>query len=164
MTSKTKHAATLAALLMSESADVAVTKAALIKRTGDGYDGKDTEAAIAAALKAQTLHPEVAAADALALIRIGAGVARWAVRACNGEGRERVHYGNGQWGNKWDDADTAAHDKADERALAKLQAIADRYGATVKIGGDPRGYVVKLILASGRHNTWGGASDGWGVA
>lgn len=145
MKDKTKHAATLAALLMSETGNVKAIRHA--RKQGRVYPW----------------HPEVVAADALALIKIGRGVARWAVRACNGEGRERVQYPGGQWGNKWDEADDAAKDKANDRARVKLQAIADRYGAKVKLGGDPRGYVVKLILASGRHNTWGGAADGWGV-
>lgn len=36
-------------------------------------------------------------------------------------------------------------------------------GFRAKLNGDPRGYTVKLILPSGRYNTWGGAEDGWGV-
>lgn len=157
MTSKTKHVATLAAVLMGESA--------IRMHDPEIRDG----AALLGAMAAAT----TVAADALALLRIGAGVARWAVRACNGEGhqimvasvpRESGGYSPGRWEWRWTDKDDAAKEKADASALAKLQAIADRYGATVKLGGDPRGYVVKLILASGRHNTWGGASDGWGVA
>lgn len=146
MSDKAKHLATLAAVLMAEAfrEHVSIRDRAL-------------------------RHPETVAADALALIRIGRGVARWAVRACNGEGHRVWGFRHGEStrsapGWAWDESDDAAKDKADARALAKLQAIADRYGATVKLGGDPRGYVVKLILASGRHNTWGGASDGWGVA
>lgn len=144
MSDKTKHAATLAAVLM-----------------GEARDGHHLNPA---APKQMVPHPETVAADALALIRIGKGVARWAVRACNGEGTWKPYASGGGSGWHWGDDDDAAKDKADERARAKLQAIADRYGATVKLGGDPRGYVVKLILASGRHNTMGGAPDGWGVA
>lgn len=33
----------------------------------------------------------------------------------------------------------------------------------VMFSGDPRGYTVKVLLRNGRHNTWGGAEDGWGV-
>lgn len=36
-------------------------------------------------------------------------------------------------------------------------------GVRPKFNGDPRGYVVKLILPTGLYNTWGGAEDGWGV-
>lgn len=141
MSETTKHVATLAAVLMAECHEgaSATTKA----RPG-----------------AKVYHPEIVAADALALIRIGKGCARWAVKACNGIKR----YEGGRWSETWRDSDEKAKDKADARALKKLQDIASRYGAAVKLGGDPRGYVVKLILASGRHNTWGGASDGWGVA
>lgn len=153
MSDKAKHLATLAALLMSEC-----------------HEG--ASATTKARVGAKVYHPETVAADALALIRIGRGVSRWAVRACNGEGHQIYSevWGSdgshrpGRWEWRWNETDDAAKDKADARALAKLQAIADRYGATVKLGSDPRGYVVKLILASGRHNTWGGASDGWGVA
>lgn len=143
--STTKHAATLAALLMIESGSAKAKRHARDR-------GRTTPP-----------HPEVVAADALALLRIGKGVARWAVRACNGEG-ERYWQDGKRWAWRWDDTHDAAHAKADAKALAKLHAIADHYGATVKLGGDPRGYVVKLILASGRHNTWGGAESGWGVA
>jgi hypothetical protein len=31
----------------------------------------------------------------------------------------------------------------------------------VTFGGDPRGFTVKVVLPSGRSNTWG--NDGWGV-
>lgn len=118
---------------------------------------------------AQLHPPHVVAEDAIALLRIGASVSRWAVRACNGEGhRETVAtydkfgaYAGDRWSWAWDDADTAAMDKADARALKRASEIAARYGATVEIGGDPRGYVLRLHLASGRKNGWG---EGWGVA
>lgn len=146
MSEKTKHAATLAAVLMAEAWGGHCP----------AYQGTDKFA--------PRPRPETVAADALALIKIGAGVARWAVKACNGEGTWKPYASGGGSGWHWGDENDAAKEKADARALAKLQAIADRYGAKVKLGGDPRGYVVKLILASGRHNTWGGAADGWGVA
>lgn len=161
----TQHAATLAAVLMSELSAPAVAAALKIRALpqGAGYVGIDVTDAKNAAASAKLSHPETVAADALALIRIGKGVARWAVRACNGEG-ERYWQDGKRLAWRWDDTHDAAHAKADAKALAKLQAIADRYGATVKLGGDPRGYVVKLHLANGRHNTWGGAESGWGVA
>lgn len=146
MSDKAKHLATLAAVLMAEAWDGHCP----------AYQGTDKYA--------PKPHAESVAADALALIRVGRGVARWAVRACNGEGHWHYDEPTRRGGWRWDETDDKAKDKADDRARAKLQAIADRYGATVKLGGDPRGYVVKLILASGRHNTWGGAADGWGVA
>lgn len=105
------------------------------------------------------LAPHQIAADALALLRIGASVKRWAERACNGIERYQRH---GILCNTWTDEDDAAKDRADARALAKATEIAARYGASVAIGGDPRGYVLRLVLASGRTNTMG--NDGWGVA
>ena len=42
---------------------------------------------------------------------------------------------------------------------AKLPGV-----TVVKFDGDPRGYVVKLMLASGHYNTWGGTEEGWGIA
>ena len=35
--------------------------------------------------------------------------------------------------------------------------------AGFKVGGDPRGYTLKMILPSGKYNTFGGKEDGWGV-
>lgn len=34
---------------------------------------------------------------------------------------------------------------------------------TVRFTGDPRGYTVKLMIAEHPGNTWGGASEGYGV-
>lgn len=42
--------------------------------------------------------------------------------------------------------------------------MAESLGVTLELGGDPRGYTVKLMTPkSGRYNTWGGAECGWGV-
>jgi hypothetical protein len=54
-------------------------------------------------------------------------------------------------------------DKTWERLEAKIRAVCAEIGCEVKLGGDPRGYTVKVIVPSGRYNTWGGAEDGWGV-
>jgi signal transduction histidine kinase len=47
-----------------------------------------------------------------------------------------------------------------EKRIAERAAF---IGARCKFGGDPRGHTVKLLLRSNRGNTWGGASEGWGV-
>jgi hypothetical protein len=145
--SKVKQAAELAAVLSTEM--------------HEGH-GATTKARVGAQLH----PPHVVAADALALLRIGASVARWAVRACNGEGHHTFmpagpynQTARTVWA--WDAEDDAAKDRADARALKRASDIAARYGATVEIGGDPRGYVLRLHLASGRKNCWG---EGWGVA
>ena len=31
-----------------------------------------------------------------------------------------------------------------------------------KVGGDPRGYCLKIMLPNGRYNSWGGKEEGWG--
>jgi hypothetical protein len=62
------------------------------------------------------------------------------------------------------DAETARAERADARAAEKVAAILKPYEMSAKIGGDPRGSGIKLQTPkSGRHNTWGGASDGWAV-
>lgn len=140
--SKAKQAAELAAVLSTEM-----------------HEGHS--ATIKARAGAQLHPPHVVAGDALALLRIGASVSRWAVRACNGEGRGHWDGPSGRYVWSWDETDDAAKEKADARALKRASEIAARYGATVKIGGDPRGFVLRLHLASGRKNGWG---EGWGVA
>lgn len=34
----------------------------------------------------------------------------------------------------------------------------------IQVTGDPRGYIVRFMLPSGRYNTWGGKEAGWGIA
>jgi len=145
--SKVQIAAEIAALLMDEShycQSDAAFRETYWQRTGERY---------------ASAAPHIAARDALALLRIGAAVSRWAVKACNGIER---YQGNGIWCGTWTEADEAAKERADAKALAKSQEIADRYGATVKLGGDPRGCVTRLHLASKRTNSF--AADGWAVA
>lgn len=53
-----------------------------------------------------------------------------------------------------------------EKALrARIAAlVSEGYdGLTPRFGGDPRGYVVKLVCRDGEYNTYGGAEEGWGV-
>ncbi len=133
MTSKIEHAATLAAILMEETW---------------------------AWVKAPPPPPHVAARDALALIKIGNSVAGRALRYCNGEGEQYWQDGL-RWAWRWTEAHDALKEKADARDHAKATEIAKRYGATVTIGGDPRGFTMRLMLASGRKN---GMGDGWGIA
>ena len=151
MASPSEHVATLAALLVDEThflQSIPAFREDYFQRTNERF---------------ATVPPHVAARDALALIRIGKGVARWALRYCNGEGHRVAIPRNGlqSWSWDWGADDDAAKEKADVRALKKAQAIADRYGATVKLGGDPRGYVFRLMLNSKRSNSFAG--EGWGV-
>lgn len=45
-----------------------------------------------------------------------------------------------------------------------LREHCEGWNIPVKVGGDPRGYVVKITLPNGAHNSFGGASEGWGVS
>lgn len=97
--------------------------------------------------------PHLIAQDALKLLRLGARAATLSVRLCNGEG----------WhGRGWNDADEKCYEKSRERILRDCNGIAAHYNATCTLGGDPRGYVLKLQLKTKRNNTFG--NDGWGIA
>lgn len=50
-----------------------------------------------------------------------------------------------------------------DRIEDRIDEHARDRGATATFSGDPRGYVVKLHLPSGRHNTWGGKEEGYGI-
>lgn len=55
---------------------------------------------------------------------------------------------------------------SERRALGAANAalkLAELAGVTPRLCGDPRGYALKLVLPTGRYNTWGGAEEGWGV-
>ena len=169
MNTKQEHAMQLAALLASEAGHKAAECARALESESvakSHFHGAQTQALIDAS-KAASPAPYMVARDALALLRIGAGVARRAVAYCNGEGHRVWGFRHGEGGYSppgwaWDENDDARKERADEKALAKATEIAARYGATVKIGGDPRGFTMRLFLASGRSNGFTG--DGWGIA
>ena len=83
-------------------------------------------------------------ADIRAVLRDAATLTRLAEQACNAEPTRQ---------------DIAREQSAERR----VKDLAARYGATVKFNGDPRGYVVKLGLPSGKYNTWGGRESGYGI-
>lgn len=101
--------------------------------------------------------PHICARDALALIRIGKGVARWAVRQCNGI--ERYDAKARRMLATWTEADETACEKAEATAVEKANAIGLKYGVTFTAGGDPRGYVLKMHFP-----TIGGYSSEYGIA
>ncbi|KAB0269047.1 hypothetical protein [Microvirga brassicacearum] len=138
MTSKLQSACELAAIFAQEAAN------------GHCPKGRNNPA------------PHLIAADVIALLRIGGGVARRAVQHCNGI--PRYEGKPGQLVATWHQEDEDRKERLDARDLAKASEIAARYGAKAQIGGDPRGYTLRLFLASGRNNTFGGAESGWGVA
>lgn len=71
------------------------------------------------------------------------------------------------WCNEsMDDQRTKRVEKRETRLETEITTLALALpGVTgVRFTGDPRGYCVKLMLASKRYNTWGGESEGWGIA
>lgn len=59
------------------------------------------------------------------------------------------------------EAHTMARIEASEKAL---RAWAKRHGVALRLGGDPRGFTVKVMMPrTGAYNTWGGESEGFGV-
>lgn len=60
--------------------------------------------------------------------------------------------------------ETARLERREANAEERVHRLAATFGARADFNGDPRGYVVRLILPSGKYNTWGGAESGWGVA
>lgn len=50
-----------------------------------------------------------------------------------------------------------------EAAKNRIKVACEPWGIKAKCNGDPRGECVKLILPSGRYNSWGGAEDGYCV-
>jgi hypothetical protein len=61
---------------------------------------------------------------------------------------------------------TDAMTRTEERLERCIRALVHSLNPawSVKLEGDPRGYVVKLILPSGRYNTLGGQEEGFGIA
>jgi hypothetical protein len=91
-----------------------------------------------------TLAPHQVVDVASGLRALARRLTRYATRECNGVLSE---------------ADRTRYVGAEHAARVTAAA----YGLTAKVGGDPRGYCLKLILPTKRSNTWGGVDDGWGV-
>lgn len=89
----------------------------------------------------QAEFPEVEIANVFELMRLARRHGKLQERACNYQVLE--------------DHDAVCEDS--------IREVCRKIGCEVKFGGDPRGYTVKVMLPSGRYNTWGGAEDGWGV-
>lgn len=51
-----------------------------------------------------------------------------------------------------------------EKLRAALGKIEEKHGITLnaEIGGDPRGFCLKVIMPEGDYNSWGGRESGWG--
>jgi len=81
---------------------------------------------------------------ARAILRDAATMQRLAVEACN---REL----------------TDGEKRQDDRCQLRIEAACTPWGIKPTFNGDPRGNVVKLLLPSGRWNSWGGKEDGYCV-
>lgn len=82
--------------------------------------------------------------DIRLLLRNASAAQRLAVAACNRE------------------LTTRERERGD-RLESGFATIATRNGASARVEGDPRGYVVKLALRDGSYNTLGGLESGWAV-
>lgn len=58
---------------------------------------------------------------------------------------------------------TATQEKRVTTLEARVKEICDGWNIKVKFNGDPRGYVVKLLLPDESYNSWGGKGEGWGL-
>ena len=58
---------------------------------------------------------------------------------------------------------TPAEQKRDEQCQERIVSRCEPHGIKPNFQGDPRGAVVKLILPSGKWNSWGGAECGFCV-
>jgi hypothetical protein len=100
------------------------------------------------------------AKDAESLIRLGKRAARVAVQQCNGI--DRYDAKAGRVLASWTEADQDRAEKAKAKIETEANAILAAYGGgNASAGGDPRGYVLKFKLNSGRSN--GMDSGVWGV-
>lgn len=147
--SQASHIAELAAVLSKcshwQQSDPA-WRAAYRERTGEPY---------------AVQNPHIIARGALALLRIGRGVARREVQACNGIER---YQGNGIWCGTWTEADDESKRRLDDKAKEAGDAIAARYGATVHIGGDRHGATFRLVPSYARPAAFGPSDDAFCIA
>lgn len=102
------------------------------------------------ALRSSHKNPQWVSDDSLLLCRIAATATRIATALCNGEMQQ----------------DTFASKK--KRLAARLDYLRARYDVRFEIGGDPRGYVLRMFAGDGRSaklrgNGWGGDEAGYGI-
>ena len=119
-------------------------------------DKSDRENRTRLALELARLCPKIPiheiAQDVETLGRIGARVRLHEERMCSYEDYYERH--------KPDEDGT---DRLIERAEKRATAIAAKYGMTVEVGGDCRGFAFHLRRPGLRGNTWGGDEHGFGL-
>jgi len=89
-----------------------------------------------------------------------------AVQGCNGPEHleNRYYWDNPKLYAKKLDEWSEWRDKKESQIERRLFELAESIGVTLELGGDPRGYTVKLMTPkTERYNTWGGSESGWGV-
>lgn len=112
---------------------------------------------------AKDLEPSIGKADASILqicsliARHAATVQRYAIHECN---IGSLSDGDQERANA---AEARIRELVATLPLVKDEKTGEMKPIRPKFGGDPRGFTVKLVLPDGRHNTWGGKEEGWGV-
>ena len=99
---------------------------------------------------------------ARSLLRHARTHGRLAVDECNGPSAfiDQVPYPRaGELIAEWE----ARLEKRQAACEKRIREICAGFNLPVHLGGDPRGYTVKVKLPSGAHNTWGGSEEGYGV-
>lgn len=122
-------------------------KVDFITRFRDQYPARDREECVKAAGQ---------------LLRLAATYQRLAVEECNGLGDyiHRIPYPRaGEIIEQWEEGLAKRRLSCANRILT----LCSEWALPVNLGGDPRGYTVKVHFPDGKGNTWGGDVDGWGV-
>ena len=57
----------------------------------------------------------------------------------------------------------ARRERKEQACERRIKEICAGFSLPVTLGGDPRGYTVKVKFPSGAYNTWGGSSEGYGI-
>ena len=109
------------------------------------------------------------------VLRSATTLTRLAELACSSEAADRdrlpcpATWGGTQYRHCLCDAPNGGHESIPRIAIQaarierRLDILAQTHGARATFDGDPRGYVVKLHLPSGKSNTWGGKESGYGI-
>lgn len=97
--------------------------------------------------KRLTMEEQDAAAKAI--MRVAATIKRIAEKECN-------------------ESLSAEDEQSALRARVRLTTLCTLLGVNFKVGGDPRGYTVKILFPKDKdgrrpYNTWGGEEEGYGV-
>lgn len=110
------------------------------------------------------------------ILRNAATIQRCAEAVCSSEWADRDRVACPAVKSGRDEDCVCDYDRADEqhrdtprvqvqilRARQRIEAACKPWKITPNFQGDPRGECVKLMLPSGRYNSWGGAEEGFCV-